>query len=217
MFINYNVILIRLLILMLFIFESSIYLASQVDADMPSEPGKCYDRLIMPNIYEIHNIQYAEYLGNEKYEDVEVEWMDIVLQPASTVWVEKYEDDCPSACKHEFPIWCLVEIPEKVISVLTLKDTSQSDNFIVMEEEVKTVKKSGGFKDWTEVICDSEKTPDLYRRISTALNELGYDVEVKLPAMNTKFKKALTEFQKHAELPIGGFDLETIKALGLDF
>ncbi len=217
MFRNCKLVILRIMTLVFFAFDSSMYLDAQVNDDRPSEPGKCYAKLVIPNIYEIQNILYVEYIGNEKYEDVEVEWMEIILQPSAKVWVEKYEDDCPKACKHVFPIWCLVEIPEKVISVLTLKDTSQSDNFIVMEEEVKTIIEPGGFKEWKEVICHSDMTPDLYRRISTALNELGYEIEPKLPAMNAKFKKALTEFQKHTELPIGGFDVETMDALGVKF
>ena len=77
--------------------------------------------------------------------------------------------------------------------------------------------KAGGYSDWREVVCDTDVTTDLVRRVQAALKTRGYDIG---PAgtdniMGADTKAALVKFQKENSLPIGNLDFETLKALGV--
>jgi hypothetical protein len=77
--------------------------------------------------------------------------------------------------------------------------------------------KAGGFTEWREVICDTDITADLVRRVQVALMAKGYDLP-RYGADNdlgAETKAALVKFQRDNNLPIGQLDLETLKALGV--
>ena len=88
--------------------------------------------------------------------------------------------------------------------------------------EYKTVSKrqlvkAGGFTEWREVVCDSDITPDLYRRVQQALIDRGYNVgsagaDGRIGAAT---KAALVKFQRDNGLPVGQLDFETLRALGV--
>jgi hypothetical protein len=88
--------------------------------------------------------------------------------------------------------------------------------------EYKTVSrrelvKPGGFTEWKEVVCESDITSDLVRRVQNALISRGYDIgssgaDNRLGASS---KAALVKFQKDNGLPIGSLDFETLRALGI--
>ena len=88
--------------------------------------------------------------------------------------------------------------------------------------EYKTVSKRqlvtpGGTTEWREVVCDSDITPDLYRRVQSALIERGYNVgsagaDGRIGAAT---KAALVKFQRDNGLPVGQLDFETLRALGV--
>ncbi len=77
--------------------------------------------------------------------------------------------------------------------------------------------KAGGFTDWREVVCDTDVTPALVRRVQEALMAKGY----ALPQygadnnLGEETKAALVKFQRENNLPIGQLDIETLKALGV--
>ena len=75
--------------------------------------------------------------------------------------------------------------------------------------------KAGGFTEWREVVCDADITPDLYRKIQTALNAKGYNVGTVDGVIGAGTKAQLVKFQKDNGLPIGQLDNETLKALGV--
>jgi hypothetical protein len=75
--------------------------------------------------------------------------------------------------------------------------------------------KAGGFTEWREVVCDTDVTADLVRRVQSALTERGYNPGPIDNVMGAGTKSALVKFQKDNDLPIGSLDFETLKALGI--
>ncbi len=75
--------------------------------------------------------------------------------------------------------------------------------------------KAGGFTEWREVVCESDITPALYRRVQAALNERGYNVGTVDGVIGAATKAALVKFQRDNNLPIGQLDYETLNALGV--
>ncbi len=78
--------------------------------------------------------------------------------------------------------------------------------------------KAGGFTEWREVVCGSDITPDLYRRIQQALIDKGYNVGRSGAdgVFGAASKAALVKFQRDNGLPVGQMDLETLAALGVE-
>lgn len=75
--------------------------------------------------------------------------------------------------------------------------------------------KAGGFTEWREVVCESDITPDLYRKVQQALNDKGYNVGTVDGVIGAGTKAQLVKFQRDNGLPIGQLDIETLKALGV--
>ncbi|MCL4110247.1 UNVERIFIED_CONTAM: hypothetical protein GTU68_030631 [Idotea baltica] len=77
--------------------------------------------------------------------------------------------------------------------------------------------KKGGFTEWREVVCESDITSDLVRRVQNALIAKGYNLGAAGADndMGPSTKAALVKFQRENNLPIGSLDFETLKALGV--
>ena len=72
----------------------------------------------------------------------------------------------------------------------------------------KQLAKKGGFTDWVEVVCEPKVIQTDIQRVQIALKDLGYDVDVQgeNAIINTKTKKAYTQFQKDYGVPVCGID-----------
>ena len=77
--------------------------------------------------------------------------------------------------------------------------------------------KKGGFTEWREVVCNYKVTAELNRQIQRALRDRGYDPGPIDNIIGTRTKAALVKFQKDNGLPIGNLNVETMKALGVEY
>ena len=77
--------------------------------------------------------------------------------------------------------------------------------------------KPGGFTEWREVLCGEKVTGYTVRQIQAALIKAGYDPGPTDNVMGARTKAALTKFQKDKGLPLGNLDMETLKALGVNY
>ena len=77
--------------------------------------------------------------------------------------------------------------------------------------------KKGGFTEWREVLCGDKVTGYTVRQIQDALKARGYDSGPSDNIMGSRTKAALVKFQKDNNLPVGQLDLQTLKALGVQY
>lgn len=209
--------------LMLIVFYSCSSTSSVADRSydhlgMPSAPGKCYAKAMMSDQYETSIVEYVEYTGNAEEENVEVEWVEEAVVERSTKWEKRRADkNCLSKNPEDCMVWCLVETPAQTIRYLTVKDTSITSNYRIVEEEIKVITKPGGFTEWKEVICQSDQTPEFYSSLLQALFREGYKVDPNSTIFNQLSKNALVKYQKDNNLPAGQLDMETLDALGVKF
>jgi len=77
--------------------------------------------------------------------------------------------------------------------------------------------KKGGFTEWREVLCGDKVTGYTIRQIQSALNAKGYDAGAADNVLGVRTKAALTKFQKDNNLPVGQLDMQTLKALGVNY
>lgn len=80
---------------------------------------------------------------------------------------------------------------------------------------IYVVFKEGYYSKFREVLCSSRPSTTTIE-IQQALKDKGYDVEVN-DVMSEKTKAAIIQFQKDNNLPHGNLNMETLRALGIQY
>ena len=139
---------------------------------------------------------------------------------------------------------CLVEIPAKTKEVTktvidteaTVKEEVIPATFEVMkvkkllteakevktpiEAEYKMVEKrkkvSDSHVNWERILCQTNMTKDVIKKIQAALNEKSYNTGKPDGLMGRGTRNAMARFQKDNNLATGGITYETLKALDIE-
>jgi len=77
--------------------------------------------------------------------------------------------------------------------------------------------KKGGYSVWTEILCADKTSNSTVRNVQRALKDKGYNVGAVDGVMGVQTQTALKQFQTDNGLPIGNFNIETLKALGIKY
>ncbi|MEL6924145.1 MAG: hypothetical protein AAFO94_08865 [Bacteroidota bacterium] len=183
-----------------------------------AKPGACYAKCLHGDKFETVSHDYYIYTGDVTTENVALETIKLEIKPAQEKWVKKRTDkNCLSNNPEDCKVWCLVNIPAETVEFMAVKDTSQTDNYRVESITQYSLYQKGGFTDWREVLCSNQVTPQFISALRVALSEKGYAAIGISDQLTQDDKKALTQFQKDHNLPIGQLDLETISALQLTY
>ena len=157
-----------------------------------------------------------------KYRTEEYKVLD---QPATTT-----EDIIPA--KFETVTKRVISEPSKVVEVpvdaqyknvpTKVLVSPESVSEVVIPAEYKTVNerrlvKKGGYSVWTEILCAAKTSSSTVRGVQSALEAKGYTVGPIDGIMGLQTQTALKQFQTDNGLPIGNLNLETLKALGVNF
>jgi hypothetical protein len=180
--------------------------------------GKCYARCKLPENKEVYQESYIAFTGDTLTEKVDYETIEVELRPkGGGTWKQKRVDkNCESPNSDDCLVWGWVEEPAQVIKMTILNDTTQSKKFrIVQVNKMKIT--GGGISEWRETLCPKFVTPNFVAELQEKLTAKGYDSGEKTTTLNKKLNKALVDFQKDQELPIGSFDVETLKALDIKY
>lgn len=78
-----------------------------------------------------------------------------------------------------------------------------------------TVKVSDGHLEWRSILCETNTTPDIIRRLQAALNDAGYNAGPADGSLGGLTQRAVREFQEANGLPAGQLTMETLHALGV--
>lgn len=185
--------------------------------DMPSEPGKCYAKCLIPDKYEYFEKELTIYTGeNTDREGVVLE--TIAIKPATKKWEKKKNDDCKSADPNDCLVWCLIDIPEITEDYYLVIDTSIVKEYTVEKVNYAERVRTGGFTEWREVVCAVDVTKRFYLNVQMALIEKGYGESVVPDGKISKStKEALVRCQKENSLPVGSLDIETLQFLGVEY
>lgn len=116
------------------------------------------------------------------------------------------------------------EIPaeyRRVVKTVLAQPATTKEMIIPAEYSTVTTRKLvkvGGFTDWVEILCSSGyRMSTKIIEIQQALKARGYDVGAVDNVLGPKTKQALLKYQQDNNLPMGQFDIETLKSLGLQF
>ena len=73
------------------------------------------------------------------------------------------------------------------------------------------------FGQWEEVVCSTDIKPKLVKKITTALKNKGYEVDVLATKIDASLRAVLNKFQKDNKLPIGNLNIKTLDALSVSY
>ena len=187
-----------------------------MDSDMPNEPGKCFAKCLIPDLYKTVVIDsIAMFTGKDS---TNIMFAERIIQEyhKGTKWVKKKADkNCLSADPNDCLVWCLVEENHEQISIKYLEDTNQTDEWEFQTVTKEVLVKDGGYSEWKEVICQNKIDNRFYSNLKNALNIRGYDTDKSNDGFTSVDKGALVKFQKDNGLPIGQLDVETLEALNI--
>jgi len=176
---------------------------------MPSEPGKCYAKCLVPHVFETEQIEYFEFLGSYEGQSF-VEAVEHVIVPSTERWEKRK--------KNGFDVWCLVASDPEVQNLYNVIDTSQTDLFRIITLEQKSIVEQGGFTDWTEVLCEGDQNSKLFEQLHASLLLNGFESEFPVAGKWTEsLKQALVDYQNKHSLRVGGLSIETLDHLGVNY
>lgn len=80
----------------------------------------------------------------------------------------------------------------------------------------KVLVSAGGFTDWREIVCGSDMTSSMIRKVQEALKSRGYDPGPIDNQYGSQTKAALTKYQQDNGLPVGNMNYDTLRSLGVN-
>lgn len=174
--------------------------------------NKCYAKSLVKKPAWAYEDTYPVYQGEEVVSGIDVVIKEIVINPGKSTWRKQKNDNCDAPDPEDCMVWCLVPEGREVERYQILLDTSQSDNFKMLD-----IKESGvysvNYLAWTEVICPERLSPRLIGQLQEKLKEKDYYKGKLNNTLDVDTKSALVRYQMDNGLPIGNVNIETLKSM----
>jgi hypothetical protein len=177
----------------------------------------CIKTIEIPAVMGTRNVQRIKKPTSVREEYIPAEYKAVTVRSTDeSIAVSKQFLKMPPSFREEF-----IPAEYKAVSTKVVKKQASSRTETIPPEYIAVTKrklvKAGGFTEWREVLCDEKVTGYKISEIQVALKKAGYYTGTPDNKMGPGTKAALTKFQKDKGLPIGNIDLETLKALGLNY
>jgi hypothetical protein len=202
----------------LFLITTSICIAQPGDAPKDSKPGSCYAKCLI-NDYGILESQtsFPIFIGDDATR-VLLDTIEIKSKESTVKWIKKKAHrNCIEINPEDCLVFCMVEIPNKVDTIIVVVDTSATDDYAWETFDTSKSIVKGNHTEWREIVCGQEIEDGFFNVLAAALDKNGYYVEnwEENNVFTTELKVKLLEFQRANRLPIGALDMETLKFLQL--
>ena len=178
----------------------------------PSEPGKCYAKVKMPNTKQTQSDTLGAFAMNE---DIPPHLLHkITVSPSSSKWVKKKADrNCLSSNPEDCMVWCLENTPAVYAFPSVIIDTTQIEamKYVVLSDN-KNGEEISESIDWAEVICEGQITKEFVTNLYYALAAEGYNLG-DFPSGRTVsigIKQALKQYQIDNSLQQGQLTTESV-------
>ncbi len=138
----------------------------------------------------------------------------LVETPAVTKEITKTVLDTPASIEEE-------EVPATYELVKVKKLVAEAKEVKTpIEAEYKTIKKRKKIADssvsWERILCQTNMTKDVIKKIQNALNEKSYNVGKADGILGKGTRRMIEKFQKENGLATGGITYETLHALNIE-
>lgn len=113
-----------------------------------------------------------------------------------------------------------IPVPPEYTTILVKKMIQPERQVVVpVPPQYGTIRKevmvSEGRMVWQRVLCETNLSPDVIRRIQEALSQRGYDVGAPNGELNQETVSAVKSYQRVNGLAVGGLTYETLESLGI--
>ncbi|MCC6281950.1 MAG: peptidoglycan-binding protein [Saprospiraceae bacterium] len=177
----------------------------------------CIKTIEVPAVMGTRSVQRIKKPTSVREEYRPAEYKAVAVRSTDeSIAVSKQFLKTPPSFREEF-------VPAEYKAVLTkaVKKQASSRTETIPPEYIAVTKrklvKAGGFSEWREVLCEEKLTGYKISEIQMALKKAGYYTGTADNKMGAGTKAALSKFQKDKGLPVGNIDLETLKALGVNY
>ncbi len=178
-----------------------------------SQFGTCGTNYTHPDKYELQTNQYYIFTGDELEDSVDVETKTLILNPSSQEWVKKPCEK--NGLGKSDSLWCFVEIPAITEEITILLDTTQSENFVIMEIEEQVLYSEGGKEEWIEIHCNRQTDKKLIKYLQNALGLKKYYFGEVNGIYSQETREAFEDYQRDYDFPIGIFGVNCLIELGV--
>ena len=170
---------------------------------IPIELQKCYAEVFVEDQYEKSEMTLFLFTGEETNNvDLDTLYFKVEEETNQLVYVGRIED---------LNISEIDENAKDIEKFIFVQDTSETQEIVEETFEYEELIQKNGYTKWIEVLCDLGE--EYLIELQEALEKEGYLSTPFESKIGIKTQEALKMYQKDNNLPVGYFDLKTMKAL----
>lgn len=180
---------------------------------LPANPGICYAKAFIPDIYQTFFFAFPIYDGSD--EEIEAHYVRdsafFVCWPSDPK-LQNYRLEVSVDDTEEYELF---DICTNGLSGLQfdrlLLDTTVSNDFHLTKIRVNAPVVKRSYYEWREVVCQENITLDILNDIRDVLGMKATDSN----KMNNKIKRQLNQYQEYYGIAVGPLTLETLEHMGI--
>ncbi len=177
----------------------------------------CYEDCLLADRYKYSKVYFPIYTKKNP-NDVFVRQVSIPVALEYSAWVKKMDKNCHSLNPNDCMVWRSEKMPPLVKSFYIVTDTIKCKDFKKTIVKVNPVLvESRGYLKKLEVLCPEDLNSKMISNIQQKLTDLGYYNNEINGLITDELMNSLSIFQHENQLPIGHFDIETIKSLQIKY
>ncbi len=177
----------------------------------------CFEDCLLADRYKYSKVYFPIYTRKNP-NDVFVRQVSIPVSLESSAWVKKLDKNCQSPNPNDCMIWRSEKMPPLAKYFYIVTDTLKCKDFKQTIVKVNPVLvESRGYLKKLEVFCPEDLNPKMISNIQQKLTDFGYYNNEINGLITDELMNSLSIFQHENQLPIGHFDIETIKSLQIKY
>jgi regulator of extracellular matrix RemA (YlzA/DUF370 family) len=106
-----------------------------------------------------------------------------------------------------------VNIPAEYLTVKVRKLVNAGEPRVIGSNS--NLQNGNAYLEWRPILCETNTTPDLVKRLQSSLKNKGYNPGVVDGIMGRKTMRAVTAYQRDQKLPTGQLTISTLQSLGV--
>ncbi len=195
--------------------QCSLLSQSVIENKLGRDTIRCYAQCEVSNDTSNWIQDFPIYKGKNYKHLVYVKQMKVRF--ITTMKWERVKNDrnCLSVDPEDCMVWHLNEITPWEMDMIVVTDTSLTKNYKWKSINFEHDKVLDQIFERREVVCPENLTAEFLNKILFELDDSGYYVNQSDTLDINEIRSALIEYQKDKNLPVGNFNIQSLKALGV--
>lgn len=207
---------IYLICILVFTFCSqSCFITHKTEQKHSTNP--CYEDCLLADRYQYSTVYFPIY-SKKNPNEVFVRQVSIPVSLKYSAWVKKLDINCHAPDPQDCMNWRSEKMQPLIKYYYIVTDTIQCKDFKKTIVKVNPVLvETRGYLKKLEVLCPEDLNSKMISNIQQKLTDLGYYNNEINGLITDELMNSLSIFQHENQLPIGHFDIETIKSLQIKY